>query len=62
MYRRMGRTCRLACMILVGGPVASASDSLTNHHAVSLIGAPKYGPIFAHFDWIDLRSAARDCP
>jgi hypothetical protein len=32
----------VACMILVGGP---ASDSLTNYHAVSLIGAPSTGQI-----------------
>jgi len=32
-------------MILVGGPVASALDSLTNHHAVSLIGALSTGQI-----------------
>src|SRR5262245_22824927 len=53
----MGRICRLgaafACITLVGGPVASASDNLTWHHALSLIGAPKHGPNFTHFDWVN---------
>jgi microcin C transport system substrate-binding protein len=53
----MGRICRfgaaLACLVVLGGPVASASDSLTKHHALSLIGTPKYGPDFTHFDWVN---------
>ena len=53
----MGRTCRFgaafACLFVLGGPVASASDSLTKHHALSLIGAPKHGPDFTHFDWVN---------
>jgi microcin C transport system substrate-binding protein len=53
----MGRNCSfgatLACLLIIGGPVASASDNLTKHHALSLIGAPKYGPDFTHFGWVN---------
>src|SRR5262245_27360630 len=56
----MGRICRLgaafACLTLIGGPVASASDNLTKHHALSLIGAPKHGPSFTHFDWVNVNA------
>ena len=38
---------------MLGGPLASASDSLTKHHALSLIGTPKHGPDFTHFDWVN---------
>ena len=51
----MARNCRfgaaLVCLLVIGHPVASASDNLTKHHALSLIGAPKHGPDFTHFDW-----------
>ncbi len=40
-------------LLVLGGPVASASDNLTKHHALSLIGAPAQGPDFKHFDWVD---------
>jgi microcin C transport system substrate-binding protein len=53
----MGRNCSfgatLACLLIIGGPVASASDNLTKHHALSLIGAPKHGPDFTHFAWVN---------
>jgi len=53
----MGRNCSfgatLACLLIIGGPVASASDNLTKHHALSLIGAPKHGPDYTHFSWVD---------
>ena len=51
----MVRKCRfvaaLVCILVVGGPAASASDSLPKHHALSLIGKPKYAPDFKHFAW-----------
>ncbi|HEY7551441.1 MAG TPA: extracellular solute-binding protein, partial [Hyphomicrobiaceae bacterium] len=31
--------------------VAAASEAAERHHALSLIGAPAYGPEFTHFDW-----------
>jgi microcin C transport system substrate-binding protein len=43
----------IAVALVLGGPVASASDTLTKHHALSLIGAPAKGPDFTHFDWVD---------
>ena len=53
----MGRTCSFGatfvCLLVIGGPVASASDNLTKHHALSLISAPKHGPDFTHFDWVN---------
>ena len=51
MARNCGFGAALLCLIVFGGPVASASDNLTKHHALSLIGAPKYGSNFTHFDW-----------
>ena len=53
----MVRQCRLGaalvCLLVIGGHAASASDDLTKHHALSLIDAPKYGPDFTHFDWVN---------
>ena len=53
----MGRNCSFGaafvCLLVIGGPVASASDNLTKHHALSLIGNPKHGPDFTHFSWVN---------
>ena len=53
----MARQCRLGaalvCLLVISGHVASASDDLTKHHALSLIGAPKHGPEYTHFDWVN---------
>src|SRR5436305_15311865 len=53
----MARQCRigaaLVCLLVLSGHAASASDDLTKHHALSLIGAPKYGADFTHFDWVN---------
>jgi microcin C transport system substrate-binding protein len=43
----------LAILLVLGGPSASFSDTLTKHHAVSLIGTPEYGPDFQHFNWVN---------
>ena len=43
----------MACLLIIGGPVASASDNLTKHHALSLIGTLKHGPDYTHFSWVD---------
>lgn len=32
---------------------APAAADLPRHHALSLIGEPKYGPDFKHFDWVN---------
>ena len=29
------------------------ASSATHHHALSLVGEPKYGPDFKHFDWVN---------
>jgi len=53
----MGRNCSfgatLACLLIIGGPVASASDNLTKHHALSLIGTPKHELDYTHFSWVN---------
>jgi microcin C transport system substrate-binding protein len=53
MARHCGLGGALVCLLLFGGPVASASDTVTKHHALSLIGTPAYGPDFTHFDWVN---------
>jgi microcin C transport system substrate-binding protein len=32
---------------------AVASDAPRKHHALSLVGEPRYGPDFEHFDWVN---------
>lgn len=53
----MARNCRFATalvgLLILGGAAASASDDLTKHHALSLIGTPRHGPDYTHFDWVD---------
>jgi microcin C transport system substrate-binding protein len=53
----MVRQCRLGaalvCLLLIGAYAASASDGVTRHHALSLIGTPKHGPDYTHFDWVN---------
>ena len=53
----MVRQCRLGaalvCLLVIGAHAASASDGVTKHHALSLIGTPKHGPDFTHFDWVN---------
>jgi microcin C transport system substrate-binding protein len=54
----MGRHCwfgaaAFVCLFVLGAPMASASDQHTKHHALSLVGTPKYGPDFTHFDWVN---------
>ena len=29
------------------------AGSAAHHHALSLVGEPKYGPDFKHFDWVN---------
>ena len=42
-----------ALLLMFGAPAVSASDNLTKHHALSLIEAPRHGPDFKHFDWVN---------
>src|SRR5215470_5337102 len=53
----MARSCRflaaLVCAFASGGSGALATENLTQHHALSLIGKPHYGPDFSHFDWVN---------
>ena len=34
-------------------PSTTAVAEQTRHHALSLVGEPKYGPDFKHFDWVN---------
>jgi microcin C transport system substrate-binding protein len=43
----------VAVLLAVCSPPACASDLPAKHHALSLIGEPKYGPEFSHFDWVN---------
>ena len=45
------RTDRLSCLSSASGRVCLRQP--TKHHALSLIGAPKHGPDFTHFDWVN---------
>ena len=43
----------LVCFFVISCSVASASDDLTKHYALSLIDTPKYDANFKHFDWVN---------
>ena len=43
----------LAALFALGAPGPLRADDLIKHHALSLIGAPKYGADFNHFDWVN---------
>jgi microcin C transport system substrate-binding protein len=43
----------LAALLVVWSCAVSASEAPRQHHALSLIGEPKFGPEFAHFDWVN---------
>ena len=40
-------------LLLLLQPLTAAAESPTKRHALSLIGEPKYGPGFKHFDWVN---------
>jgi microcin C transport system substrate-binding protein len=42
-----------AALFLASGCAVLASDASPKHHALSLVGAPKYGADFKHFDWVN---------
>src|SRR5687767_14980718 len=52
-HHRSFGAAAFVCLLVLGAPVASASDNLAKHHALSLVGTPKYGPDFTHFDWVN---------
>jgi microcin C transport system substrate-binding protein len=53
----MARRCRfgaaLFCLVVIGGSAASAAESDTKHHAISLIDKPRQPAGFTHFDWVN---------
>ncbi|MEQ1612594.1 MAG: hypothetical protein ABL904_07555, partial [Hyphomicrobiaceae bacterium] len=41
-------------MLGAGGATAPAqSPAPKKHHALSLVGEPRFGPDFKHFDWVN---------
>jgi microcin C transport system substrate-binding protein len=40
-------------LVLHPSIAAASSDSLKKHHALSLVGGPKHGPDFKHFEWVN---------
>jgi microcin C transport system substrate-binding protein len=53
MVRKFSFACALTLLFALGGPAVSHSEDLIKRHAVSLIGTPRFGPDFAHFDWVN---------
>jgi microcin C transport system substrate-binding protein len=43
----------LAVLLACGATAASASESATRHHALSLVGDARYAAGFKHFDWVN---------
>jgi microcin C transport system substrate-binding protein len=43
----------IGCLLIFDPAAARAADEPKKHHAVSLIGAPAYGPDFQHFNWVN---------
>jgi microcin C transport system substrate-binding protein len=43
----------LAVLLACGGSGTLASDALPRHIALSLVGEPKFGADFKHFDWVN---------
>ena len=43
----------VAFFLACGGAAALASDASPKHIALSLVGEPKYGADFKHFDWVN---------
>ena len=59
-HRSLGRgLCLLALAALALGTANTElrADEKTRHHALSLVGEPKFGPDFKQFDWVN-----RDAP
>ena len=42
-----------ACSVTFAPVEADAETAASRRHALSLIGEPRYGPDFKHFDWVD---------
>ena len=43
----------VALAALLSAPAATAEDAPVHHHALSLIGEPKYPADFKHFDFVN---------
>ena len=60
MARKLASRLRRSRLLLAsGGPDRVGLRHLTKHHALSLIGEPKHGPDFTHFDWVNPERAQR---
>ena len=45
--------CLTAALLVLTASAISVAAQDVRHHALSLIGAPKYGPDYTHFDWVN---------
>ncbi len=43
----------VALTVVAALACAGAAEANTRHHALSLLGQPKFGPDFKHFDWLN---------
>ncbi len=43
----------IAALALHAGPGDLEAGAATRHHALSLVGEPRFGPDFEHFDWVN---------
>jgi microcin C transport system substrate-binding protein len=43
----------MALTVMVALSFAGAAEANIRHHALSLLGEPKFGPDFKHFDWVN---------
>jgi len=43
----------MALTVVAALACAGAAEANTRHHALSLLGQPKFGPDFKHFDWVN---------
>src|SRR3990172_2576416 len=43
----------LGVFVVLAAPAAASPEDQVKHHALSLIGEPKYRADFKHFDWVN---------
>ena len=56
MARKYGlgsATAAFFVLLVSAGSPSFAADEAVKHHAVSLVGTPKFGPDFQQFDWVN---------
>src|SRR5262245_15141293 len=51
LHRLLGAV--LGVLLVIPSSALADPENQPRHHALSLIGEPKYGPDFQHFDWVN---------